>query len=354
LTLPTAPATRFSRLTATRWLIISLMVASPAVAGPGEPWHESAVVEKTLAETAFKGMSTSHPAVAAAYGAYKVIEIGRKSVDERVVSASEEVAADLLIISTEAAQLRALVDQGRYPATDTEARQLAEHLRQRAASAPGSTSKFVLRALADRRTLYVVSRNLIMDQLSLFGRVGGGVAKLLGVRQATPILRVSMRGVTGKFKRAEWKAIRDIARRSDLIAEKTAKAVVAGILKRLASKEIDRRIDAAVSDFLASNPSKTVSHVPADMLRVRLIEAAPAYVPVIAVAVQAQPIVLRRSEDPVIDAVSVQNQVVNQYEVDQGNTTTPSYHDDWEDRGGNVPDSITLPSSVNFDGSRFF
>jgi hypothetical protein len=87
---------------------------------------------------------------------------------------------------------------------------------------------------------------------------------------------------------------------------------------------------------------------------VRLIEAAPAYVPVIAVAVQAQPIVLRRSEDPVIDAVSVQNQVVNQYEVDQGNTTTPSYHDDWEDRGGNVPDSITLPSSVNFDGSRFF
>lgn len=339
--------------------LTSLVGSAYAATVPtGQPWHRRSDIEQALAEAAFQGMASTNPAIGVTYGAYKVIEFGRKVTDSSVDVLNVETERDLLIIGADAARLRALVDEGRFPSTDPEARAIATSLRQRAESLPGGTNRFIARALLDRRTLYVATRNYAGSKL--FGALGGRVAGWLGVREVTPVLRVSMKGIKGRFKQAQWKVIRHIARRFDLLAEKMAKEItkvlITGIVSEIYDERVRRQIDSAVRDFKARNPPRPPPMTP-DPLRLRVIEAAPLYVPVAAAVVAKREITLQRAEDPVIDYATVQNQIAHEYKVEVPNTTATEQTKDWDDygdRSSHIPD-VKLPSgSVNFDGSRLY
>ena len=342
-------------------VLAALPGVAAGAAAPGQPWHEKAVVEQALAEAAFKGAAQLHPGVKAAYGAYKVVEFGRKVTEKRVDHLNTEIDQDLLVIDADAARLRVLVDEGRFD--DPEARVLVARMKERAESLPGGAGKFVVRALADRRTLYVATRNYAGGKF--FKALGGRISRLLGVRKATPVLRVSLKGIKDPSTRAEWKAIRHIARRFDVLAERMAEVLIAKLLSDVYDTATGEQIDEAVQDYLARNPPNPVGRDSNDQFRLRVIEAAPLYLPVAAVAarqpqleapVAAVPvIVLRRAEDPVIDYATVQNQIAHQYAVEV-HETTPVEQTDWEyyeDRSSDIPD-IDLPSSnVNWDGAGF-
>ncbi|BBL71091.1 hypothetical protein MoryE10_16970 [Methylogaea oryzae] len=349
---------------------LSVVLAGAACATvPGEPWHKRAYLEQSLAEAAFQGMAPTHPVVGLLYGAYKVAEFGLSVSDTRVDAANRDVERDLLMVSADAARFSAWIDAGRPPSQAAEAQALAESLKQRADGMQGGTGRFVRRALLDRSTLYVATRNLATRQL--FQALGGGIAKLLGVREATPVLRTSMKGVSGRFMQAQWKVVRDIARRSDVIAEKMAKKIIGKILSKLFDEVAGKQMDAAVQDFLSRHPSRTVTRDSNDLIRLRAVEAPQLYMPVAAAvfvpapaAVAAPPPTppaIQRSPDPVIDYATVQNQMVFQNEGGQAETSTSSTvqessGDDWQsfdDRSSHIPDVRLPSSSVNFDGSRF-